>query len=67
MTEIDAYEMAIGLVTEMQKASISILQRYLRIGYCSASRIMDKMAENGIVSEPEPSTTLRKVLRKKAV
>ena len=45
------YEEAKMLVISSQKASASFLQIRLRIGYQRASRIMDQLIEDGIVSE----------------
>jgi S-DNA-T family DNA segregation ATPase FtsK/SpoIIIE len=39
-----------------------MLQRKMRIGYTRAARIVDKMEEKGIVSEPDPRTQIREVL-----
>lgn len=44
----------IDLVLREQRASISLMQRKLRIGYTRASRIMDILEENGVVG-PQPS------------
>jgi S-DNA-T family DNA segregation ATPase FtsK/SpoIIIE len=44
----------IDLVLREQRASISLLQRKLRIGYTRASRIMDILEQNGVVG-PQPS------------
>ncbi|HHW60372.1 MAG TPA: DNA translocase FtsK [Syntrophomonadaceae bacterium] len=44
---------AVRILVESQKASISYLQRRLRIGYSRAARLVDVMEERGIVSEPD--------------
>ena len=41
------------------RASVSMLQRKMRIGYTRAARIIDAMQEKGIVSEPDPKTQIR--------
>jgi hypothetical protein len=56
------YGEAVELVREMGKASISLLQRHLRIGYTRAARLIDMMEENGIVSEHEGGSKPRLVL-----
>lgn len=52
---------AISLVVEEGQASISLLQRRLKIGYARAARIIDQMEERGIVGSYEGSKP-RKVL-----
>ncbi|MGE5397919.1 MAG: DNA translocase FtsK 4TM domain-containing protein [Chitinophagales bacterium] len=44
---------AVRVVVESQKASVSLLQRKLRIGYSRAARLVDIMEDRGIVSEPD--------------
>jgi S-DNA-T family DNA segregation ATPase FtsK/SpoIIIE len=44
----------IDIVLREQRASISLLQRKLRIGYTRASRIMDILEQHGVVG-PQPS------------
>ena len=61
----DAYfEEAGKLVIDKDKASIGMLQRVYRIGFNRAARIMDQLAEVGVVSE-EDGTKPRKVLMSK--
>lgn len=52
---------AISLVVEEGQASISFLQRRLKVGYARAARIIDQMEERGIVGGYEGSKP-RKVL-----
>ena len=55
-------EKAIELVTRTQRASASMLQRQLRIGYPRASRLMDELEELGIVGPSEGGGREREVL-----
>ena len=42
-------EQAISIVRNTQRASASLLQRRLRIGYPRAARLLDQLEEMGIV------------------
>ncbi len=53
---------AIALVRQQGRASVSMLQRRLRIGYTRASRLMETMEARGIVSAPQGGTGVREVL-----
>ncbi|WP_084728464.1 FtsK/SpoIIIE family DNA translocase [Thermosyntropha lipolytica] len=44
---------AVRIFVESGRASVSLLQRRLRIGYSRAARLVDMMEERGIVSEPD--------------
>jgi S-DNA-T family DNA segregation ATPase FtsK/SpoIIIE len=41
-----------------------MLQRKMRIGYTRAARMIEKMEEKGLISEPDPKTQIRDVLKK---
>ena len=58
------YPEAVELVTEMQRASTSMLQRKFRIGYNRAARIIDQLEENGVIG-PQEGSKPRKVYRTK--
>jgi len=49
------YEEAKNIVTKEKRASTSLLQRHLRIGYSRAARIMDILESNGIIGPAEGS------------
>lgn len=49
------------IITDKERASIGMLQRYLKVGFNRAARIMDQLEEAGIVG-PEEGTKPRKVL-----
>ncbi len=53
---------AIDLSRRQGRASISMLQRRLRIGYTRAARLIDTMEEKGIVGPPDPGTGTREIL-----
>jgi len=61
-TETDPlYDQAVALVTESRRASISGVQRRLKIGYNRAARMIEHMEETGIVG-PLQSNGSREVL-----
>ncbi|MDD5006162.1 MAG: DNA translocase FtsK [Candidatus Omnitrophica bacterium] len=45
----ELFDTAVKLILESQHASVSILQRRLRLGYTRAARLIDMMEEEGIV------------------
>jgi S-DNA-T family DNA segregation ATPase FtsK/SpoIIIE len=53
---------AIDTVRREGRASVSMLQRKMRIGYTRAARLVDTMEEKGIVGPPESGTGVREVL-----
>jgi len=44
------YDQAVGVVLQNRRASISLVQRHLRIGYNRAARLLEQMEQSGIVS-----------------
>jgi DNA segregation ATPase FtsK/SpoIIIE, S-DNA-T family len=63
-SELDeVYEEAVRLVVESGKASTSLLQRRLRLGYGRAARLIDLMERDGIVGAPDGSKP-REVLKR---
>jgi S-DNA-T family DNA segregation ATPase FtsK/SpoIIIE len=55
------YDEAVAVVTESRKASISYVQRRLKIGYNRAARMIEEMEMTGVVS-PVQSNGMREVL-----
>lgn len=57
----DMYKDAVRVVVESGKASTSLLQRRLRVGYARAARIIEEMEEQGIIG-PADGARPREVL-----
>ncbi len=57
----ELYDQAVKIVTETRRASISGVQRRLKIGYNRAARIMEDMERAGVVGELQ-SNGMREVL-----
>ncbi len=55
------YDLAVRLVTEKGEASISLIQRHLRIGYNRAAMLMEKMEKEGVVA-PSTGTSKRRTV-----
>ena len=49
----EMYDLAVELVTETQQASISMIQRRLRVGYNRAARMIEQMQRDGVVGPTE--------------
>jgi S-DNA-T family DNA segregation ATPase FtsK/SpoIIIE len=56
------FDEAVELVRRQGKASISMLQRRMRIGYTRAARLVETMEEKRIVGPPVPGSNARDVL-----
>ena len=55
------YDQAVAIVTETRKASISYVQRRLKVGYNRAARMIEEMENSGVVSQVQ-SNGSREVL-----
>ena len=51
------YDEAVAIVTETRKASISYLQRRLKVGYNRAARMIEEMEDSGVVSAVQSNGT----------
>ncbi len=58
-------EQAEQVVYEYERASISLLQRRLRIGYSRAARLIDLLEERGIIGRSEPGGRSREVFERR--
>ena len=56
------FDEAVEIVREMRRASISLLQRRLRIGYTRAARLVDQLEERGIIGPAQSGSQPREVI-----
>lgn len=63
----ELYDDVVQLVTEMQTASVSLLQRRFRIGYSRAARIIDQLELSGVVGPYEGSKPRQVLVSKHAM
>ena len=61
MESDEKYDEAVAIVLKNKKASISMVQRHLRIGYNRAARLLEQMERSGLVS-PMKSNGTRDVI-----
>jgi len=57
----DRYDDALALVADARQASISMIQRRLRIGYNRAARIIEKMEQEGVIGPSDGTSKPREV------
>jgi S-DNA-T family DNA segregation ATPase FtsK/SpoIIIE len=60
--EDELYDEAVEVVRNLRRASISLLQRRMKIGYTRAARLIDIMEENGIIGPATGGSKPREVL-----
>ncbi|MBN2373802.1 DNA translocase FtsK 4TM domain-containing protein [bacterium] len=60
----ELYDKAVDLVVRTNKASISMVQRHLKIGYNRAARMIEIMERDGVVSKPEGSKPREVLVRR---
>jgi S-DNA-T family DNA segregation ATPase FtsK/SpoIIIE len=58
----EKYDEAVELVTRLGHASISLIQRHMRIGYNRAARIIEMMESEGIIGPSDGTSRPREVL-----
>ena len=58
----ELYDQAVEMVRRLNKASVSLLQRRMRIGYTRAARLIDMMEDQGIVGPAQDGSKPREVL-----
>ncbi|SDL23779.1 DNA translocase FtsK [Geoalkalibacter ferrihydriticus] len=57
----EKWDEALALVTDSRQASISMLQRRLRVGYNRAARMIEKMEQEGIIGPSDGTSRPREV------
>ena len=61
-TDEELLEKALDIVKQHERASISLLQRRLRIGYARAARLIDELEDQGIIGPNQGGGQSREVL-----
>ncbi|MFA4988768.1 MAG: DNA translocase FtsK, partial [Candidatus Omnitrophota bacterium] len=62
----ELYDEAVRVIMESNQASVSILQRRMRLGYTRAARIIDIMEMEGLVGPYEGSKPRRIIVDREA-
>jgi len=60
----EMYDQAVAVVAESRQASISMLQRKLRVGYNRAARMIEKMEQEGVVGPADGAKPREVYIRK---
>jgi S-DNA-T family DNA segregation ATPase FtsK/SpoIIIE len=58
----DLYDDAVAVVSKAGRASVSLLQRRLRIGYSRAARLIDLMETRGVIGPDQGGSRGREIL-----
>ncbi len=59
--EDEKWDLALALIADRKQASISMIQRHLRIGYNRAARMIEKMEQEGIIGPSDGTSRPREV------
>ena len=60
------YDQAVAIVLQNRRASISLVQRHLRIGYNRAARLVEHMEQRRAgIADGQPTATARSWCRKR--
>lgn len=59
----EIYDQVIEFIQNNDEVSISLLQRYFRIGFNRSARLIEKLEMNGLISPAQTGSKTRKVLR----
>ena len=60
------YDQAVAIVLKNRRASISLVQRHLRIGYNRAARLLEQMERSGLVSPMQSNGIPQSALRRRS-
>jgi S-DNA-T family DNA segregation ATPase FtsK/SpoIIIE len=60
------YDQAVQVVLSSRRASISLVQRHLRIGYNRAARLIEQMEKAGLVSQMQTNGNREVLVPKRA-
>ena len=63
----ELYDKAIEIVQTKNRASISMLQKHLRIGYTRSAKLIDDLEESGIVGPAKSGAKQRDVFQKSSL
>ena len=63
----ERYDEAVAIVTEAGQASISMVQRRLRVGYNRAARMIERMEKEGVVGPADGAKPRQVIVRENYV
>ena len=63
----EMYDQAVAVVADSRQASISMIQRRLRVGYNRAARMIEKMEQEGVVGPADGSKPREVYIKRKLV